>query len=123
MKQIKKLNDVRFAMDKRQKLSVTEKKQKLRNYQQSQVSKVIDELRLQEANPNYEWTLVQMDQKFKPVSKNQKETTVIEAHRRYLQHEENPDRGPHPSSWLPKSLLAEYKNRRDVISYYDASVL
>lgn len=91
MKQIKKLNDVRSPLDKRQNLSVTEKKQKLRTYQQSQVSKVIDDLRVRDGNPDYEWTLVQIDQKFQPAPRNQKETTVITV---YAKRAPRPDINP-----------------------------
>lgn len=66
-KHIKKLNEGD---------SVTEKKQKLRPFQQKQVSRVIDALKTVEHDNNFDWSLVQIDQKFQPVGKK-KETTVI----------------------------------------------
>ena len=109
MKQIKKLNDGHNLAEKRQKLSlaekrkklsleekrqqlsVTEKKQKLKPHQQSQVTKVIDDLRARDGDPNFEWTLVQIDQEFQPAPKGQKETTVITV---YAKKAPRPDINP-----------------------------
>ena len=44
-----------------------------------------------------------------------------EANYRYLDREEDPARGPHGYSWLPKSFQLDYKNRRDVITFLDAT--
>jgi hypothetical protein len=66
-KQVKKLNEGH---------SVAEKKQKLRHWQQRQVTQVLDRLNNTEPDLHFEWSLAQFDQKFHPVGK-QKETTVI----------------------------------------------
>ena len=70
-KQIKKLNEGP---------SVAEKKQKLRFYMQSQVNQVLDQLKEVDQDPNFEWSLAQIDQKFQPViqkKEKKKETTVL----------------------------------------------
>jgi hypothetical protein len=76
IRQLKKLNDFHSPMEKH-KLSVTEKKQRLRPFQQHQVTKVIDNLKSQEREASFEWTLAQIDQKFQPAPRGKKETTVI----------------------------------------------
>lgn len=67
VKQIKMLNESH---------SVTERKQKLRHFQQSQVNSVLEGLKAAEYDDNFEWSLAQINQKFQPVGR-QKETTVI----------------------------------------------
>lgn len=66
-KQVKKLN---------KRHTVSEKKQNLMHYQQGQVNRGLDELKNGEQDPHFEWSLAQIDQKFRTV-KNKKETTVI----------------------------------------------
>jgi len=61
LKQIKKL-------DKESKRTVTDKKIALATFQQGQITRLLDDLGSKEFDPNFEWSLVQIDPKIKPVS-------------------------------------------------------
>lgn len=64
-KQIKKLNEGRSTL--------TTKKQNLKPFQQGQVTRVLDVLKTAEMDPNFEFSLVQLDSKFMPARKSSKE--------------------------------------------------
>ncbi|RDL39634.1 uncharacterized protein BP5553_03974 [Venustampulla echinocandica] len=71
-KQIKRLNESK-------KKSVAEKKAALAPFQQGQISKLMDELATKEVDPNFEWSLVQLDREersAKQPSKKDKDSKV-----------------------------------------------
>lgn len=43
-----------------------------------------------------------------------------ELKRRYVQRDLNPEQGPHPYSWLPKSLQEQYAGRTEILTMMDA---
>jgi hypothetical protein len=55
---------------------VSEKIEMLRHWQKRQVNHAFEGVKRAESDPNFEWSIVQIDQKFRPVGKA-KETTVI----------------------------------------------
>ena len=69
LKAIKRMNE--------SKRSVQDKKGALMNFQQGQVNRLVDELMSGDNDPNFEWSLAQLDQKFSTNKKGQKETSTI----------------------------------------------
>jgi hypothetical protein len=69
LKQIRRLNERR--------VTVAEKKQALANYQQGQVTSVMDQLKTTETDGNFEWTLVQLDSEKKTLGKDRKDKKTL----------------------------------------------
>jgi hypothetical protein len=55
------------------------------------------------------------------ISKCIKKAKEIEATKRFLSKEETPDLLPHPCDWLPKAMIAEYKDSDEIIQMMDAA--
>jgi hypothetical protein len=73
--QVKKLSEARGKI-----VSVTEKKAALAPFQQGQINKLLDQLADHEPDPNFAWTLVEVDKQERDLGNGKRETTVMTAY-------------------------------------------